>query len=81
MLRSRLLNFTKSSSEFILIPPAIGGYYGKKFEEATIQLFHGISNKEFIIYFSEVSETELSLAPQHIKEVKNKIPEVCLRLH
>jgi len=57
----------------------IGGYYDEKFEEATIKFFDRIINNDFIIYFSEVNETELILAPQHIKEVKNKIPKNCLR--
>ena len=57
----------------------IGGYYDEEFEEATIKLFDRIINKDFIVYFSEVNETELVLAPQHINEVKNRIPEDCLR--
>lgn len=42
----------------------IGGYYDEKFEEATIKFFDRIINKDFIVYFSEVNETELVLAPQ-----------------
>ena len=57
----------------------IGGYYDEEFEEATINFFDRIINKDFIVYFSEVNETELVLAPQHIKEVKKRIPEDCLR--
>ncbi|MFN8284291.1 MAG: PIN domain-containing protein [Chitinophagales bacterium] len=57
----------------------IGGYFDEEFEIATIQLFHRIENKDFFIYFSEVNETELILAPQHIKDVKLKIPAVCIR--
>ena len=57
----------------------IGGYFDEEFEIATIQLFHRIGNKDFIIYFSEVNETELILAPQHIKDVKLKIPTDCIR--
>ena len=57
----------------------IGGYFDEEFEIATIQLFHRIENKDFIIYFSEVNETELILAPQHIKDVKLKIPVDCIR--
>ena len=56
----------------------IGGYHDEEFEIATIQLFHRIENKDFIIYFSEVNETELILAPQHIKDVKLKIPADCI---
>ena len=57
----------------------IGGYHDEEFEIATIQLFHRIENKDFFIYFSEVNETELILAPQHIKDVKLKIPTDCIR--
>ena len=57
----------------------IGGYFDEEFEIATIQLFHRIENKDFIIYFSEVNETELILAPQHIKDIKLKIPDDCIR--
>ena len=57
----------------------IGGYFDEEFEIATIQLFHRIENKDFIIYFSEVNETELFLAPQHIKDIKLKIPADCIR--
>lgn len=57
----------------------IGGYYDEEFEEATKQLFERIANKEFIVYFSEVNETELEFAPEHIKEVKTLIPADCIR--
>lgn len=57
----------------------IGGYFDQEFEKATKKLFTRIINKEFIVYFSEVNETELILAPQYIKEVKDKIPKDCLR--
>jgi predicted nucleic acid-binding protein len=49
----------------------IGGYYDEEFEIATKQLFERIVNKDFIVYFSEVNETELEFAPEHIKNVKN----------
>ncbi len=57
----------------------IGGYYDEKFEESTQKLFGRIENGDFLIYFSEVNETELILAPLHITDVKNKIPKDCLR--
>jgi len=56
----------------------IGGYFDIEFEEATKKLFERISKKDFMIYFSEVNETELILAPQHIRDVKNIIPVDCL---
>lgn len=56
----------------------IGGYYDTEFEVATKKLFNRIINKDFSIFFSEVNETELILAPPHIQEVKNLIPIDCL---
>ena len=55
----------------------IGGYYDVEFDTATRQLFKRIADKEFDIYFSEVNDTELINAPQHVKEVKNLIPVDC----
>ncbi len=57
----------------------IGGYYDEEFEEPTKHLFNRIANKDFDIYFSEVNETELSLAPQHIQDVKMLIPTDCYK--
>jgi hypothetical protein len=49
----------------------LSGYFDEEFEEATVKLFERITNKEFYVYFSDVNETELVLAPQHINDVKN----------
>lgn len=57
----------------------IGGYFDEEFEAATKSLFGRIANKDFDIYFSEVNETELSLAPVHIRELKNLIPVDCYK--
>lgn len=57
----------------------IGGYFDEEFEVATKQFFDRIENKDFDIYFSEVNETELSLAPEHIKDLKNLIPSECYK--
>jgi len=57
----------------------IGGYYDEEFEEDTKKFFNRIFNEDFIIYFSEVSETELSLAPPRVRDLKNRIPKVCYR--
>lgn len=57
----------------------IGGYYDVEFEDATRKLFARIENKDFIICLSEMNETELVLAPQEVKEVKDKIPNDCLK--
>lgn len=56
----------------------IGGYYDSEFEVATRKLFGRIVNRDFSIYFSEVNETELVLAPPHVQEVKALIPSDCL---
>ena len=55
----------------------IGGYFDEEFDVATIKFFDRIEAKDFHIYFSEVNETELSLAPQHIRDLKKKIPADC----
>lgn len=57
----------------------IGGYYDEEFEESTRLLFDRIAQKDFDVYFSEVNETELSLAPQHIQDVKQLIPIECYK--
>lgn len=57
----------------------IGGYFDEKFKESTKQLFDRIQAKDFDIYFSEVNETELSLAPKHIRDIKKLIPNDCLK--
>lgn len=36
-------------------------------------------HKNFDVYFSEVNETELILAPQHIQDVKQLIPTECYK--
>ncbi len=57
----------------------IGGYHDEEFMEATRNFFERIEAKEFLIYLSEVNETELILAPQNVKDVQLKIPKDCLR--
>ena len=57
----------------------IGGYFDEEFEVASKRLFDRIANKDFDVYFSEVNETELSLAPQHIQDLKNLIPADCYK--
>ena len=57
----------------------IGGYFDDEFEEHTRLLFERIANKDFDIYFSEVNETELILAPQEVQDVKKLIPADCYK--
>lgn len=57
----------------------IGGYFDDEFEVATRKLFDRIKAKDFDIYFSEVNETELSLAPIHVRELVKLIPSDCYK--
>jgi predicted nucleic acid-binding protein len=57
----------------------VGGYFDEEFEDVTKLFFDRIFKKEFLVYFSEVSETELSLAPDFVKDLKSKIPTDCYR--
>ena len=57
----------------------VGGYFDDEFEDDTKAFFKRIFNKEFLVHFSEVSETELSLAPDFVKELKTKIPSDCYK--
>lgn len=57
----------------------VGGYFDEEFEEATKLFFERIFKKEFLVYFSEVSEAEQSLAPDFVKDLKSKIPIDCYR--
>ena len=57
----------------------IGGYYDDEFEEETRLFFDRIENKDFYVFFSDINEAELSLAPKHIRELKNKIPSDCYK--
>jgi hypothetical protein len=53
----------------------IGGYFDEEFSEITKIFFERIFSGDFLIFFSEISETELSLAPEYVKDLKNKIPK------
>ncbi len=57
----------------------VGGYFDDEFEDVTQLFFERIFNKDFLVYFSEVSEAELSLAPDFVKDLKSKIPIDCYR--
>jgi len=58
----------------------IGGYFDDEFQEETKLFFDRIENKDFYVYFSDINEAELSLAPKNIRELKNKIPDECFKL-
>ena len=57
----------------------VGGYFDDEFEDATKLFFDRIFDKDFLVYFSAVSEAEISLAPDFVKELKLKIPADCYR--
>ena len=57
----------------------VGGYFDNIFEEATRRLFDRIVNCDFDVYFSEVNETELSLAPQHVRNLVLLVPKECYK--
>jgi len=57
----------------------VGGYFDDEFEDDTKAFFERIFNKEFLVHFSEISETELSLAPDFVKDLKTRIPSDCYK--
>ena len=57
----------------------IGGYFDEEFEEATKQLFDRIENNEFEVYYSDINEAELLLAPQRVKDIVDRIPDNCIK--
>ena len=57
----------------------VGGYFDDEFEDVTKLFFDRIFNKDFLVYFSEISEAELSLAPDFVQEIKSRIPSDCYR--
>ena len=52
----------------------VGGYFDDEFKDVTRLFFDRIFKKDFLVYFSEISEAELSLAPDFVKDLKSKIP-------
>jgi predicted nucleic acid-binding protein len=52
----------------------IGGYYDVEFEEETKILFDSISNNEFHVFYSTITEDELINAPEKVRELLNIIP-------
>ncbi|HEX3010243.1 MAG TPA: hypothetical protein VHO90_21785 [Bacteroidales bacterium] len=55
----------------------VGGYFDEEFEYDTKGFFDRIFKKDFLVYFSNISEAELSLAPDFVKDLKSKIPPEC----
>lgn len=57
----------------------VGGFFEDEFEEATQAFFNRIFNKEFLVHFFEISEAELSMAPDYVRNLKDRIPADCYR--
>jgi hypothetical protein len=57
----------------------VGGYFDEEFTEITKKFFERVFAEDFLIFFSEISETELSLAPDYVIDLKSKIPKDCYR--
>ena len=55
----------------------IGGYFDEEFKTFTRLLFERIEKRDFEVFFSDVNEAELELAPQHIIEIVDFIPPSC----
>ena len=58
----------------------IGGYFDEEFKTSTRLLFGRMKKEDFEVFFSDVNEAELELAPQHIKEIVDLIPNSCKKL-
>lgn len=58
----------------------IGGYFDEEFKAFTRLLFKRIEKGDFEVFFSDVIEAELELAPQHIREIVDLIPPSCKKL-
>ncbi|MDX2197261.1 MAG: hypothetical protein NW207_12675 [Cytophagales bacterium] len=54
-----------------------GGYFDSEFDIPSQKLFQRIVNKDFLVYFSDINEAELLLAPQHIRDIQKLIPLDC----
>ncbi len=78
MIQIYFCNFAEMKQRIYIDTSVIGGYFDAEFEVVTKKLFDRIVNKDFSIYFSEVNETELILAPRHIRALKNLFPADCL---
>jgi len=57
----------------------VGGFFDEEFEYDTKKFFDRIFRKDFFVYFSEISEAEVSLALEYVKELKDRIPKDCYR--
>ncbi len=52
-----------------------GGYFDNEFKEFTRPLFERIKANEFEVIFSNITENELSGAPDFVKELVSSLPE------
>jgi hypothetical protein len=56
----------------------VGGYFDDEFENVTKIFFDRIFKKDFLVYFSEVSEAELSFAPEFVKELNLEFHQIAI---
>ena len=52
-----------------------GGVFDKEFEEETLQLFERVKLGRIICMYSDLTETELLKAPEHIRLYFKNLPE------
>lgn len=52
-----------------------GGYHDIEFEEETKVLFEKIRLGQFIIMYSDITESELSMAPKKVRELLADLPD------
>lgn len=52
----------------------VGGFFDEEFAEVTQKFFDRVFAGDFLIFFSEISETELSLAPDYVKDLNIRSP-------
>ena len=58
-----------------------GGMFDKEFDESTFQLFERVKAGKVVCLFSDLTETELLYAPEHVKEHFQNLPkENCERV-
>jgi len=57
----------------------VGGYFDDEFKDDTKLFFNRIFKKDFLVYFSDISDAELSLAPDFVKDLKSRIPSDCYK--
>jgi predicted nucleic acid-binding protein len=55
-----------------------GGVFDKEFDAATLQLFERVRLGQVVCVFSDLTETELLNAPEHVKDFFKNLPKLYL---